>query len=560
MFVGCQWVFTTFVCFWKVLWVWSGFLGKVLGGMLVRVWEETIADIIVGKCSWVCSGSRFNLCSVVWEAHQGVWSGFLGRFMGDMIRRTWEETIADHPLQGIAVRIGFWNLELEFWISEFWVLILGVWILEFFDCWFPSFVFGRFDGSEVVSLGRFWGRCLWESEGKPLQTLQSRKWSCFCPVFFWKVLWVWSGFLGKVLDGMLVRVWEETIADTIVGKCSWVCSGSRFNLCSVVWEAHQGVWSGFLGRFVGDMIRRTWEETIADHPLQGIAVRIGFWNLELEFWISGFWFWILDIFVFSGWNLDLVIFSMLYFYLDIGTWILDCGFGILVCVCVCFFKVGYWILVCVFFWGAWISEFKSWSLDFGAWILDLGIWSFDLGCFGFWILECWFWNLDFGFWILAILDLGFWNSNFGVWILNLEFWILDDFGGFLLNMLWWISWGKGEGSGMVFFIWGKWCSDLRVPWGQGSRVVSGKARSWHQWNHSRSHFWGLYLKSCGVPPSSWGDLLSSTPPSCACLPPIFQVGNIDLRQGLPVPMDAVAMLEVPENGLRVNLGNTLVET
>ncbi len=40
----------------------------------------------------------------------------------------------------------------------------------------------------------------------------------------------------------------------------------------------------------------------------------------------------------------------------------------------------------------------------------------------------------------------------------------------------------------------------------------------------------------------------------------LQVGNIDLRQGLPVPMDAVAMLEVPENGLRVNLGNTLVET
>lgn len=40
---------------------------------------------------------------------------------------------------------------------------------------------------------------------------------------------------------------------------------------------------------------------------------------------------------------------------------------------------------------------------------------------------------------------------------------------------------------------------------------------------------------------------------------LSEVGNIDLRQGLPVPMDAVAMLEVPENGLRVNLGNTLVE-
>ena len=40
----------------------------------------------------------------------------------------------------------------------------------------------------------------------------------------------------------------------------------------------------------------------------------------------------------------------------------------------------------------------------------------------------------------------------------------------------------------------------------------------------------------------------------------FQVGNIDLRQGPPEPVDAVAMLEVPENGLRLNLGNTLVET
>ena len=50
------------------------------------------------------------------------------------------------------------------------------------------------------------------------------------------------------------------------------------------------------------------------------------------------------------------------------------------------------------------------------------------------------------------MELGFWNINFGVLILNLESWILDDFGGFLLNVLWGISWGKSEGSGMVFFI------------------------------------------------------------------------------------------------------------
>ena len=249
MFVGCQWVFTTFVLFWKVLWVWSGFLGKVLEEMLVRVWGETIADTPVQEMilflsgvfwedSWVWSGSVWGvpegMLVRVWEetiadtihcwemflslfwfpflslfgglgAHQGVWSGFLVRFMGNMIRIAWEETTTDHPLKGIAVRIGFrnlnlgvWILGLGFWILEFgflilvrlfffggwilkpgssvfWgldfgVLILGVWILEVLDCWFPSFVFGRFYGSEVVSLGRFWRRCLWESEGKPSQT------------------------------------------------------------------------------------------------------------------------------------------------------------------------------------------------------------------------------------------------------------------------------------------------------------------------------------------------------------------------------------------------------
>ena len=190
MFVGCQWVFTTFVRFWKVLWVWSGFLGKVLEGMLVRVWEETIADTIVGKCSWVCSGSRFYLCSVVWGARQGVWSGFLGRFMGDMIRRAWEENHCRPSTQRNCCRIlefGSCILDLGVLSLDLGVLILGVWILEVLDCWSPSFVFGRFYGSEVVSLGRFWRRCLWESEGKPLQTLQSRKWSCFCPVFFGKI-------------------------------------------------------------------------------------------------------------------------------------------------------------------------------------------------------------------------------------------------------------------------------------------------------------------------------------------------------------------------------------
>ena len=215
MFVGCQWVFTTFVRFWKVLWVWSGFLGKVLEGMLVRVWEETIADTIVGRCCWVCSGSRFYLCSVVWGAHQEVWSGFLGRFMGDMIGRTWEETSADHPLQGIAVRIGFWNLDLEFWISEIWFWILEFWFWGFGSWsfwivdslrsflegfmglkWFPwegsggdaceslrgnhcrpsspgnDLVFVRcfLHGSEVVWCGGFWRGCLWESGRKPLQT------------------------------------------------------------------------------------------------------------------------------------------------------------------------------------------------------------------------------------------------------------------------------------------------------------------------------------------------------------------------------------------------------
>ena len=307
MFVGCQWVFTTFVRFWKVLWVWSGFLGKVLEGMLVRVWEETIADIIVGKCSWVCSGSRFNLCSVVWEAHQRVWSGFLGRFIGDMIRRTWEETIADHPLQGIAVRIGFWNLDLEFWISEFWVLILGVWILEVLDCWFPSFVFGRFDGSEVVSLGRFWGRCLWESEGKPLQTLQSRKWSCFCPVFFGKIHGSEVVSLERFWRGCLWESGRKPKQTPLLGNAL------EFVLVPVsifVWwfGRHIRVWSGFLVRFMGDVIRRTWEETIADHPLQGIAVRIGFWNLDLGFWISEFWFWILEFWFwrFGSWRFWIV--------------------------------------------------------------------------------------------------------------------------------------------------------------------------------------------------------------------------------------------------------------
>ena len=255
MFVGCQWVFTTFVRFWKVLWVWSGFLGKVLEGMLVRVWEETIADTIVGKCSWVCSGSRFYLCSVVWGARQGVWSGFLGRFMGDMIRRAWEENHCRPSTQRNCCRIlefGSWILDLGVLSLDLGVLILGVWILEFLDFlrsflegfmglkWFP------WEGSGGDAWESLRGNhCRPSSPGNDLVFVR-----CFLGRFMGLKWLVW-----RVPEGILVRVWEETIADTIVGKCSWVCSGSRFYLCSVVWGGIKGsevvslwglweIWSG----------------------------------------------------------------------------------------------------------------------------------------------------------------------------------------------------------------------------------------------------------------------------------------------------------------------------
>ena len=299
-----------------------------------------------------------------------------------MIRIAWEETTTDHPLKGIAVRIGFrnlnlgvWILGLGFWILEFgflilvpvfffwilkpgssvfWgldfgVLILGVWILEVLDCWFLSFIFGRFYGSEVVSLGRFWRRCLGESEGKPLQTLQSRKWSCFCAVFF-----------GKIHGSEVVGV-EGSGGDTCESLGGNHCRHHFWEmLLSLFWfpflslfgglGGHQGVWSGFLVRFMGNMIRIAWEETTTDHPLQGIAVRIGFRNLNLGVWILGLGFWILEF----GFLILVPV-----FFLDFETWI----FGVL--------GLGFWSVD----FGLWIFDFGSWgswSWDFGILILEFG--------------------------------------------------------------------------------------------------------------------------------------------------------------------------------------------
>ena len=213
----------------------------------------------------------------------------------------------------IDVSFGFWSFDfggLDFgvlilgvWILEFWfwgfgswsfdfggldlgVLILGVWILEFwfwgFGSWSFDFGFWSFDLGVfglLISFVSFW-KVFWVWSGflgKVLEEMLVRVWGetiadppvqepiLFLSGVFWEDSWVWSGLVWRVVEGMLGRVWEETIADTIVGKCSWVCSGSRFYLCSVVWGTHQGVWSGFFGGLMGDMIRRVWEK-----PLQTI--------------------------------------------------------------------------------------------------------------------------------------------------------------------------------------------------------------------------------------------------------------------------------------------------
>ena len=202
------------------------------------------------------------------------------------------------------VSFGFWSF--DFGGLDFGVLILGVWILEF---WFWGFGSWSFDfGSWSFDFG------FWSFDLGVFGLLISF-------VSFWKVFWVWSGFLGKVLEEMLVRVWEETIADTIVGKCSWVCSGSRFYLCSVVWGHIKGSEVVSLGGW--------WEIWLGESE-RNHCIRIGFWNLDLEFWILEFWFWILE----------------------------------------------FW------FWGfgSWSFDFGSWSFDFRFWILDFdGFWGFGFG-------------------------------------------------------------------------------------------------------------------------------------------------------------------------------------
>ena len=210
----------------------------------------------------------------------------------------------------IDVSFGFWSF--DFGGLDFGVLILGVRILEFwfwgFGSWSFDFGFWSFDLGVFGLLISF--------------------------VSFWKVLWVWSGFLGKVLEEMLVRVWGETIADadTIVGKCSWVCSGSRFYLCSVVWGHIKGSevvslggwWEIWLGESERNHCRPSTQRNCCKD-----------WILEFGSWI-----------------------------LDTGVLILDLGILIL----------GVWILE-FWFWG-----FGFWSFDFRFWILDFdGFWGFGFG-------------------------------------------------------------------------------------------------------------------------------------------------------------------------------------
>ena len=259
----------------------------------------------------------------------------------------------------------FWRLHFETWI--FGVLGLGFW----------SFDFGGLDLGGFGLLISF--------------------------VHVWKVLWVWSGFLGKVLEEMLGRVWGETIADPPVQEMILF-------LCGVFWE-DSWVWSGWCGGFrrgyLWESGRKPLQTPLLGNALEFVLVPVSIFVR----WFGGAsrglkWFpcevygkyvrgnhyrpstprncckdWISE---FKSWSL----------ILGLGFWILEFGFL---------------ILVCVFF-------------------LEVGFWNLNLRCFGAWILECWFWTLDFWFWILGIVELGFWNINFGVWILNLGFWmILVDF-------------------------------------------------------------------------------------------------------------------------------------
>ena len=148
----------------------------------------------------------------------------------------------------IDVSFGFWSF--DFGGLDFGVLILGVRILEFwfwgFGSWSFDFGFWSFDFGGL-DLG-FFGLLI-------------------SFVSFWKVLWVWSGFLGKVLAGMLVRVWGGNHCRRRHHCWEMLLSLFWFPFLSLLGGlgAPQGVWSGFLGRFMGDMIRRVWEK-----PLQTI--------------------------------------------------------------------------------------------------------------------------------------------------------------------------------------------------------------------------------------------------------------------------------------------------